>query len=107
MGVPDINYLYIWGMFVRKKKNPSGKISVQVIDKSSGKYKVVKTIGSSIDRLEVEKLYQKGEEWIKTHLGILEFPFDAKSQAEKFFDSIEAITISGTTLLLEKIYHKS
>ena len=105
MGVPDINYLYIWGMFVRKKKNPSGKISVQVIDKSSGKYKVVKTIGSSIDRLEVEKLYQKGEEWIKTHLGILEFPFDAKSQAEKFFDSIEAITISGTTLLLEKIYH--
>ena len=105
MGVPDIIYLYIWGMFVRKKKNPSGKISVQVIDKSSGKYKVVKTIGSSIDRLEVEKLYQKGEEWIKTHLGILEFPFDAKSQAEKFFDSIEAITISGTTLLLEKIYH--
>jgi transposase len=105
MGVPDIIYLYIWGMFVRKKKNPSGKISVQVIDKSSGKYKVVKTIGSSIDRLEVEKLYQKGEEWIKTHLGILEFPFDAKSQAEKFFDSIEAITVSGTTLLLEKIYH--
>ena len=92
-------------MFVRKKKNPSGKISVQVIDKSSGKYKVVKTIGSSNDRLEVEKLNQKGEEWIKTHLGILEFPFDEKSQAEKFFNSIEAITISGTTLLLEKIYH--
>ena len=34
-------------MFVRKKKNKSGSISVQIISKEGGKYKVVKTIGSS------------------------------------------------------------
>jgi hypothetical protein len=30
-------------MFARQKKNKSGVISVQVIDKSSGKYKLIKT----------------------------------------------------------------
>lgn len=46
-------------MFVRKKSNKSGSVSIQIIDKSSGKYKVVKTVGSSKDSNEIEKLYQK------------------------------------------------
>lgn len=53
MGVPAL-YLQ---MFVRKKKNKSGVISIQVIEKSKGKYKVLKTIGSSSRDLEIE-LYQ-------------------------------------------------
>jgi len=39
--------LYIYRMFIRKLKNRSGSISVQIISKESQKYKVVKTIGSS------------------------------------------------------------
>ena len=31
-------------MFIRQRKNPSGSISIQIIDKSSGKYKVIETI---------------------------------------------------------------
>jgi len=42
-------------MFWRKKKNKSGIINIQVIEKSSGKYKLVKTIGSSEDERELEK----------------------------------------------------
>ena len=34
-------------MFIRKLKNRSGSISIQIISKSKGKYKVVKTIGSN------------------------------------------------------------
>src|ERR1035437_541309 len=34
-------------MFIREKKNKSGSSSVQIISKSAGRYKVVKTIGSS------------------------------------------------------------
>ncbi len=34
-------------MFIRKKKNKSGSISVQIISKSSKKYKVIKSFGSS------------------------------------------------------------
>lgn len=44
-------------MFIRKKKNKSGSVSVQIIDKSSGKYKVVKTIGSSNDLKDIEKMH--------------------------------------------------
>lgn len=43
-------------MFSRKLKNRSGSISVQIISKSSGKYKVIKTIGSSKNEQELQKL---------------------------------------------------
>jgi hypothetical protein len=49
-------------MFVRKKPNKSGVISIQVIDKSSGKYKLIKTIGSSSDPKIVEQLYKQGKQ---------------------------------------------
>lgn len=51
-------------MFVRKKPNKSGSVSVQVIDKTFG-YQVVKTIGSSHDPDEVEKMFRQGKRWIK------------------------------------------
>ena len=43
-------------MFIRKKQNTSGSVSVQVIQKIRGNYKVIKTIGSAITQQEVEKL---------------------------------------------------
>lgn len=46
-------------MFVRKKSNKSGSISIQIIDKSEGKYKVAKTIGSSSDPEEIQRLWEK------------------------------------------------
>jgi len=47
-------------MFVRKKKNRSGSVSVQIIKKINRVNKVVKTIGSSKDPDEVDRLFQKG-----------------------------------------------
>jgi hypothetical protein len=47
-------------MFIRKKINQSGSISVQIIQKDNGKYKVLKTISSSKDLIEIEFLVQKG-----------------------------------------------
>jgi len=52
-------------MFIRKKPNKSGLVSIQVIDKSSGKYKMIKTIGSSSDGNQIEQLVREGELWIK------------------------------------------
>ena len=60
-------------MFVRKKKNKSGIYSIQVIDKSSGKYKMLKTIGSSADEYEIEKLINLGNNWIERRTNSLEF----------------------------------
>jgi transposase len=44
-------------MFIRKLKNRSGSISVQIISKAKGRYKVITTIGSSSNEQELQKLY--------------------------------------------------
>jgi hypothetical protein len=64
--------LYLCAMFVRQKKNPSGVVSVQVIGKSAGKYKMLKSIGSSSNPHEVVQLCRKGEEWIRSYGGQLD-----------------------------------
>jgi hypothetical protein len=48
-------------MFIRKKNNKSGTVSIQLIDKSRGRYKVFKTIGSSMDPLEVDRLIDQAK----------------------------------------------
>lgn len=92
-------------MYVRKKTNPSGVISVQVIDKSSGKYKMLKTIGSSSNPFEITRLESEANQWIKARLGQVEIDFtDERQLAKQFLDSIEQITVQGTELLLGRIF---
>lgn len=91
-------------MFVRKKKNKSGIISVQVIDKSSGHYKVIQTIGSSIDPDKVEELYNQGLEFIQAYQGQQMLTFPAQDFIEALKNSIKGINIEGITLLLGQIY---
>lgn len=67
-------------MFVRKKKNTSGSVSVQIISKESGRYKVRETIGCSSDENEIEKLVLKAEDRIKELSPNL---FDVAEQQEK------------------------
>jgi len=50
-------------MFVRKKKNASGSVSVQVIDKTNG-YRVLKTIGSAKNLDEIDRLMALGKAFI-------------------------------------------
>jgi hypothetical protein len=61
-------------------------VSIQVIDKSSGKYKLLKTIGSSFVEAEVEKMYLEGKEWIHRHIGEMDlfagFAQDVQKQNE-------------------------
>lgn len=59
MGVP----LLKWVVFIRKKKNRSGSISVQVIDKSRS-YQVVKTVGCSKNSEEIDRLVALGKVFI-------------------------------------------
>ena len=44
-------------MFIRKLKNRSGSISVQIISKAHGKYKVIRTLGSSSSEQEIQELF--------------------------------------------------
>lgn len=92
-------------MFVRKKKNKSGVISIQVIDKSTGKYRVIKTIGSSINKTEIEQLYEAGKQWIKNYTGTQELDFtDYRYHTELVLDGLEEISVCGPELLLGKLF---
>lgn len=92
-------------MFVRKKRNNTGSISIQVIDKSSGKYKVIKTIGCSKKLDVVEKLVLDAKKWIREYTGTLEIDFyNEKVMIESVLSNIEQITVQGTELLLGKLF---
>lgn len=92
-------------MFVRKKKNPSGVVSVQVIDKSSGKYVVRKTIGSSDDASQIEQLVWQAHQWVQDQTGQVILDFTNYEQLTRtVLDQISEVTISGVELLLGRIF---
>lgn len=91
-------------MFVRKKKNKSGVISVQVIDKSSGNYKVIKTIGSSKKPNIIEGLYNQGKAFIQTYQGQQTLNLPEQDFKKVVKSSIKSINIEGVNLLLGEIY---
>ena len=92
-------------MFVRKKKNKSGVVSIQIIDKSNGSYNVRKTIGSNADPYQLMLLVSGGQKWIKEHTGQQSLDYtNHKKVTESVLDHISDITISGVGLLLGRIF---
>ena len=89
-------------MFVHRKKNRSGTVSVVVVDKHGGKFKELHTVGIGSAPEEVDELCHQGRVWIKNHLGIQELDFggaDRKSneieQAKTFLDNVDAVLLNG------------
>lgn len=82
-------------------------ISVQVIDKSSGKYKLVKTIGSSSDELELKKLVEEAQHYINTFGGQTEFDFvlaDDERYVQSIYENIEQVHLLGPEIVLGKLF---
>lgn len=103
-GCPRVWFLAL-GMFIRQKKNKSGVVSVQVIDKSSGKYKVVKTIGSTPDLAALPKLMAEAELWVQQKLALVELDFNQTDLLlEQLINSIEQIKIMGIEMLLGGLF---
>lgn len=68
-------------MFVRKKKNKSGTVSIQIIDKKNG-YRVVHTIGCSDNKDEIERLLLEGQQIIQVVPEGQQWLFSCKSKEE-------------------------
>ena len=51
-------------MFIKKKKNRSGTISIVVAEKTKGSYKELVTIGIAKDANDIDSLVNDGREWI-------------------------------------------
>lgn len=93
--------------FIRKLKNRSGSISVQIIAKTSGKYRVVKTIGCShseqdlqklsyLAKQELERISSQGKLFISENDTVVEQVFSTLGNAN--------IRTVGPEIILGKIY---
>jgi len=92
-------------MFVRQKKNKSSVISIQVITKIKGKSKLVKTIGSSKNKTEIQDLVKQGNTFIKNFGGQKSINFLFNEQTiETALKGITSHTEIGSELLLGKIF---
>ena len=94
-------------MFIRELKNRSGSVSIQIISKARGRYKVVKTIGSATGRREIERLKQLARQEIENieRQSPLFVP-NQDEQIEKAFSllSNSSIRTVGPELVIGKIY---
>lgn len=96
-------------MYVRKKHNRSGSTSVVVVSKASGKYKEIKSFGSSTCEDEIDSLCDKAAAWIRSFGGQQELDFDDRRSKEledtaRVIDNMDSVLINGTQLLLNQVY---
>ncbi len=94
-------------MFLRKKKNSSGSVSVQIISKSSGKYKVLKTLGSSMIEQDLLKLsYLAKQEIERLSYQPKLFISENDTIVEQVFSSLNNANIKtvGPELIFGRIY---
>jgi transposase len=94
-------------MFVRRKPNRNGTISVQIIDKSTGKYVVHRTVGSSKNSIEIEALVEQGKREVVEICKQSSLPFNQKLEdefVETFMDHIDSFFLVGPELLLGRLF---
>ena len=96
-------------MFIRKKKNRSGNISVLIVDKSRGVSRVLKSFGSSNTAQGVELLYQKARQYIQSLSGQSSL-FTSVDDAiiESYLRSIKngQLQVIGPELVFGKLYDR-
>ncbi|MCB9230224.1 MAG: IS1634 family transposase [Bacteroidia bacterium] len=96
-------------MFVRKKPNRSGIVSVQIIDKSQGRYRVLKTVGSSSDADEVELLVEKGKQMILRIHGQMAMDF-VIGEDRHFIQTLDShlhkVQLLGPDLVFGKLFRE-
>jgi transposase len=94
-------------MFVRKKRNKSGTVSVQIILKSRGKYRVIKTIGCAKTVQEEELMIQLANTELERLSGTQSLFIEHEDLVvDNFVNSIanNHLQIVGSELILGKIY---
>lgn len=92
-------------MFIRKLKVSSGKHYVQVVDKSSGSYRVLKSFGGTKDVSKLQELIHQAQTWIDNQTGSFELDFSNTDLfVDQLFNSITSVKRIGYDLLLGRIF---
>lgn len=94
-------------MFVRKKKNRSGTVTIVVVDKSHGRFREVHNLGTSSDAHEIEKLEMEARKWICKYVGqpaLDLWPEERLLSQSEIISSIRDLRQDGTAQLLGQVY---
>jgi transposase len=94
-------------MYIRKLKNRSGSVSIQIISKIKGRYKVVKTVGCATMWHEIEELEKVAKLEIKKLTGQQELFFSEQDRTIiSAFNSLNNSNIRtvGPELIFGRIY---
>ncbi len=98
-------------MFVRAKKNKSGSVSIQIIDKSNG-YRIVQTIGSSKNQEKIDFLVQKAQHIIRTCGGkqgeLFSFQTPEDTAVRRFLGQLsnEQVCVVGPELVFGTLFDR-
>lgn len=103
-------FLVICAMYVRRKKNRSGTISVVVVSKDTGRYNEIRSFGTASAEDEVDSLCAKAQEWIHCYGGQQTLDFNdskgrEREETERVVSNMDAVLINGTQLLLDQVYN--
>jgi len=93
-------------VFIRKKRNKSGIVSIQILNKYHGKNKLIETVGSSSDPQQVDQLFQQAKGRISALTQQSTFNFDIEKEralSDMFFTGLNEIRLMGPELLLGKL----
>lgn len=98
-------------MFLRKLRNRSGSISVQIISKENGRYRVVETVGTSKDPDEVEKLVIEAKDRINypaNQTSLFPILSEADAVIENFLEKITNLQVHtiGPELIFGKLFDR-
>ncbi|MEI8013146.1 MAG: hypothetical protein WCI27_11835 [Candidatus Omnitrophota bacterium] len=98
-------------MFVRQKKNKSGSVSVQIIDKSDG-YRVFQTVGAAKDQDKINLLVQKARHIIQTCGGkqseLFSFQTAEEAAVKRFLGQLsnQQVRVVGPELIFGALFDR-
>jgi transposase len=97
-------------MFVRRKLNKTGTVSVQVISKRRGQYKVLQSFGIGRTEIEIVRLEEKARQFIREQSGLSSelFVNEEELKLENFISTLSnnQLQVIGPELIFGRLYEK-
>ncbi len=99
-------------MFVRRKINRSGSVTVAIVEKRGGKHHYLHTLGTSSSELEVSNLVVQAHKWIAEYHQRTEPTLDFEQstytqesqQLDQLVSYIDKALINGVQLILDNVF---
>jgi len=97
-------------MYVRRKPNKTGSVSVQVIDKSKGRYRVIKSFGTGTTEVEIARLENHARQYVRELTGMNRSLFEDEDEVKliNFVSNItnSQIQVIGPELIFGTLYDR-